>query len=205
MLLERGDEPVGVGVDAQVDDLEAGSFEHHADEVLADVVDVALDGPEDHLADRLDPGLGQERPEDGHAALHRVRGEQDLGHEQDAVTEVDPDDPHPLDERRVEDPLGAPPPAEEDVRPGDDLVGQPVVHVVVHLLDELLVGQAGEVELLLVRHGRVLLRPGAIPTVGAIRRPVGHPSARRRRSVRGCCRFHDTEWCRIMERSTAAA
>ena len=51
--LERGDELVGVGVDPEVDDLEAGALEHHPDEVLADVVDVALDGPDDDLADRL--------------------------------------------------------------------------------------------------------------------------------------------------------
>ena len=84
-------------------DLEAGALEHHPDEVLADVVDVALDGADDDLADRLGAGLGEQRPQDRHAGLHRVRGEQDLGHEQDAVAEVDADDPHALDERVVED------------------------------------------------------------------------------------------------------
>jgi hypothetical protein len=37
-------------VDAEVDDFEARAFHHHADEVLADVVDVALDGADHHLA-----------------------------------------------------------------------------------------------------------------------------------------------------------
>ena len=103
VLLERVDELVGVGVDAEVDDLEAGALEHHPDEVLADVVDVALDRPDDDLADRLGAGLGEQRAKDLHAGLHRVRGEQDLGHEQDAVAEVDADDLHAGHERVVED------------------------------------------------------------------------------------------------------
>ena len=103
VLLERGDELVGVGVDAEVEHLEPGAFEHHRDEVLADVVDVALDRADDDLADRLRAGLGEQRPQDRHAGLHRVRGEQHLGDEQDPVAEVDADDPHALDERVVED------------------------------------------------------------------------------------------------------
>ena len=142
MLLERGDELVGVGVDAEVEDLEAGALEHHPDEVLADVVDVALDRPDDDLADRLRAGLGEQRPEDLHAGLHRVRGEQDLGHEQDAVAEVDADDPHARDERVVEDLRRAEAAPEQDVRPLDDLGLHAVVEVVVHLLDELVVARA---------------------------------------------------------------
>ena len=103
VLLERGDELLGVGVDPEVDDLEAGALEHHRDEVLADVVDVALDGADHDLADRLGPGLGEQRAQDLHAGLHRVGGEQDLRHEEDAVAEVDADDPHALDEGVVED------------------------------------------------------------------------------------------------------
>ena len=80
--------------------------------------------------------------------LHRVRGEQHLGHEQDAVAEVDADDPHALDERVVEDPLRAPAAAEEDVRPLGDRVREPVVEVVVHLLGELLIREAREVDVL---------------------------------------------------------
>ena len=93
-----------------------GALEHHRDEVLADVVDVALDRADDDPADRLRAGLGEQRAQDGHAGLHRVRGEQDLGHEQDPVPEVDADDPHPLDEGVVEHPVRDPAAAEEDVR-----------------------------------------------------------------------------------------
>ena len=55
------------------------------------------------------PGFGEQRPQDRHAGLHRVRGEQNLGHEQDAVAEVDADDAHPLDERVVEHAVGLQP------------------------------------------------------------------------------------------------
>ena len=86
-------------------------------------------------------GLGEQRAEDHHPRLHRVRGEQHLGHEEDPVAEVDPDDPHALDERFVQHLVGRPVALEQDVGPLDDLVGQAVVEVVVHLRDELCVGQ----------------------------------------------------------------
>ena len=79
-----------------------------ADQVLPDVVDVALHGADHDRAHPLGAGLGQQRAKDLHPGLHRVRGQQHLGDEQDAVAEVDADDPHPLDEGLVQHPVGAP-------------------------------------------------------------------------------------------------
>ena len=59
-------------VDAKIDNLEPGAFHHHADKVLADVVDVAFDGADHHLADRAGAGFGQKRLAGCHAALHRI-------------------------------------------------------------------------------------------------------------------------------------
>ena len=147
MLLEGGEVLVDVAVDADVEDLESGALEHHRHEVLADVVDVALHRADDDLADRLGAGLGEQGAQDRHPRLHRVGREQHLGDEEDAVAEVDADDAHPFDERFVEHPVGAPAAVEQDRRALDDLVGQAVVEVVVHLLDELVVGQLGEIDL----------------------------------------------------------
>ena len=72
---------------AEVDHLEARALEHDVDEVLADVVDVALDGAHQELADRLDAGLGQQRPQPLHGAGHRPAGDQHLGHEEVAALE----------------------------------------------------------------------------------------------------------------------
>ena len=163
VLVQRGDELLGVGVDAQVDDLEAGALEHHPDQVLADVVDVALDRPDDHLADRLGARLGQQRPQDLHARLHGVGGQQDLGHEQDAVAEVDADDLHAGHERVVEDLARRPAAAQEDVRPLDDLGLHAVVEVVVHLLGQLVVAEGREVDVL----GLVVRHAGAPPAVAS--------------------------------------
>ena len=113
-------------VDAQVDDLEARAFEHHRHQVLADVVDVALDRADDDLADRLDAGLGEQGAQDLHPPLHRVGGEQHLGHEQDAVAKIDADDAHAFDERIVQHLLGAPAALEEDVRRLHDLARNPL-------------------------------------------------------------------------------
>ena len=133
VLFERRQVFLDRVVDAEVDHFEAGAFHHHRDQVLADVVDVALDGADHHLADRLDAGLGEQRPQDLHAALHRVGGEQHFGHEQDAVAEIDADDAHALDQRVVQHRLGPPAARQEDVRRLHDLVAQPVVEVVVDL------------------------------------------------------------------------
>ena len=72
MLLDRLEIVLDRVVDADVDDLEPGAFHHHADEVLADVVDVALDRADHHLADLGGAGLGQERPQDDHPGLHGI-------------------------------------------------------------------------------------------------------------------------------------
>ena len=148
MLLDRGEELVYVGVDAEVEHLEPGALEHHPDEVLPDVVDVALDRADDDRADRLGTGLGEEGAKNRHAGLHRVGREQYLRHEEDAVAEVDADDAHTLDEGLVEDLLGAPTPAEQDVGALGDLLGKSVVEVVVHLSGEVLVVERAQVDLI---------------------------------------------------------
>ena len=150
MFLERRKVLVDVAVDAEVDDFEAGAFHHHRSQVLADVVDVALDGADHDLADRFGAGLGQERTEQFHSGLHRVRGEQDFGDEEDAVAEVDADDRHALHERIVEDPVGAPSPVEQERGALDDLIGEAVVQVVVHLVDQLVVRQRREIDIVTV-------------------------------------------------------
>jgi hypothetical protein len=71
------------------------------DEVLADVVDVALDGADHHLAHFRRAGGGQQRAQDRHARLHRVGRHQHFRHEQNAVAEIDADDAHALDQRFV--------------------------------------------------------------------------------------------------------
>ena len=91
VLLDRGHELLGRHLDAEVDHLEAGPLEHDVDEVLADVVDVALDRAHQELADRLDAGLGEQRAQHLHGAGHRATGDQHLGHEEVAALEPRPD------------------------------------------------------------------------------------------------------------------
>ena len=96
-------------------------------------------------------GLGQQRPEDFHPALHGIRREQNLRHEQDAVAKVDADDAHAFDQRIVEHALGRPAARQEDVRRLLDLGLEAVVEVVVHLLGEFLVIERGQVEFVFSR------------------------------------------------------
>ena len=110
-------------------------------------MDVALDRADHDLADPLDTRLGEQRAEDRHARLHRVRGQQHLGDEEDAVAEVDADDPHPTDERVVQHLVRRPAAAEQDVGALGDLGSETVVEVVVHLGYELVVGERVQVDL----------------------------------------------------------
>jgi hypothetical protein len=139
-------------VDAEVDDVEAGAFHHHADEVLADVVDVALDGADHHLALLGRAGGGEQRTQDEHAGLHGIGRQQHFRHEQDAVAEVDADDAHAFDERLGQHVIGRPAALEQDVGAFLDLFLEAVVEVVVHLLHEFFVVQGFEIDII-VGHG----------------------------------------------------
>ena len=55
-------------------------FQHHPDQVLADVVDVALDGQDEIGADRLGSGLGQDGAQQTETAFHRLGPDQHLRH-----------------------------------------------------------------------------------------------------------------------------
>src|SRR6202030_2104793 len=111
----------------EIDDLESSALEHHRDQVLADVVNVPLDRPDDDLADRLDTGFRQQGAQDFHATLHGVRRQQHLGHEQYAVSKIDSDDAHALHQRVVEHAFSRPASLEENTRGFFDLGLEAVV------------------------------------------------------------------------------
>ena len=139
-------------VDAEVDHLEARTFHHHADEVLADVVNVALDGADHHLAQARRAGGDEQRAEDEHAGLHGIGGEQNFRNEQNAIAEVDADDAHAFDQRLGQDLVGRPAAAEEDVDGRLDLFLEAVIEIVMDLLDQLLVIEGVQVKFAFIAH-----------------------------------------------------
>ena len=106
MLADGIHELVGVTVDAQVDHLEASALQHHCHQILADVVDIALDSADDHCANARHTGFGEERAQHFHARLHGVGRHQHLGNEKDAVAKVNAHDVHTCDEAAVQNFLG---------------------------------------------------------------------------------------------------
>ena len=128
-------------VDAEVDDIEASTFHHHADQVLADIVNVALDCADDHLALFWGAGGGKQRAQDEHAGLHRIGRQQNFRHEQDAVAEIDADDAHAFDKRLRQNIIGNPAAFEQNVGGFFDFFLQAVIEVIVHLLHEFVVGK----------------------------------------------------------------
>ena len=50
MFLQRGKVVFDRIVDADINDIEAGAFHHHADKILADIMNVAFHRTDDHLA-----------------------------------------------------------------------------------------------------------------------------------------------------------
>ena len=105
-FFQRGQKFLDGVVDAEIDDFEPRALEHHRDQVLADVVDVALDGADHDLADGLHAGFRQQRAAGSPSRLHGVGSQQHLRHEQDAVAEIDADDAHAFDQGVVQHPLG---------------------------------------------------------------------------------------------------
>ena len=94
----------GRDVHAEVDDLDVGALPHHPDEVLADVVEVALDRADDRRVRRLEAGLREERLEQQEALLHGPGRDQHLGDEDLVALEALADDRHARDEAVLDDP-----------------------------------------------------------------------------------------------------
>ena len=104
--LGRGGEFLDALVHADVLDLEPGALGHHADEVLADVVEIAADGAHEQATGGIGVALGaEERLEDEHPGFHGTGADEHLGHVENVVLEVLADDTHAGDEA----PARAPP------------------------------------------------------------------------------------------------
>ena len=93
------------------------------------------------------PVSAKQRTQDEHARLHGVGGEQHLRHEQDAVAEILADDAHALDQRLGQHVVGRPAALEQDLDALLDLLLQAVIEVVVHLRDEVVVGERCKIDI----------------------------------------------------------
>lgn len=78
-------------------------LEHHFDEVLADVVPVALDGAEHDGAAHLAAAFREQGLEQLKSRVHRARGDHDLGDIDLVRLELLPDDPHACKQAAVQD------------------------------------------------------------------------------------------------------
>lgn len=87
MFLYFLDELVGRNIDADIDDFETAAFEHGGHEVLADVVEVAFHGSDDHLADAAGGLSGHQWLQHFESGLHGATCHQQLRHESFTVLE----------------------------------------------------------------------------------------------------------------------
>src|ERR1039458_6997089 len=88
-LFGSGPEFVDALVHADIMHFEAGAFGHHADQVLADVVQVAAHGAHEQRANALDALAGAEEGfEHRHAGFHGARGDEHLGDVENVVLEI---------------------------------------------------------------------------------------------------------------------
>ena len=105
-LLGRLEDLVAGHHDAEIDDREVVALEHDADDVLADVVHVALDRGEHHRAVGLLHAVGQrldERDQMRHGLFHDARGLDHLRQEHLARAEQVADHVHAVHERAFDD------------------------------------------------------------------------------------------------------
>ena len=121
-------------IDADVVDFEARPFGHHADEVLADVVQVAANRAHQQHAGALDAAVlrAQQRLQHRHARLHRPRGDQHFGNVEHVVLEVFADDAHAGDQAVGQHLLHRTPLGQGVLRHLLDLFGLALVEVLVH-------------------------------------------------------------------------
>ena len=121
-------------IDADVVDFEARPFGHHADQVLADVVQIAAHRPHQQHAGALDGAVlrAQQRLEHRHPRLHRPRRDQHFRHVEHVVLEVFADDAHAGDQAVGQDFLHRTALGEGVLRHLLDLFGVPLVEVLVH-------------------------------------------------------------------------
>ncbi len=85
-------------IDAQVHNPEAGAFHHHGHQVLADVMQVALNGADEEYLGSLRLALGQQGLEYAQASVHRPGGNKYLGNVDLVLLEALGDDGHAGDE-----------------------------------------------------------------------------------------------------------
>ena len=103
VLAERLDQFLGRNLDAEIDDAVAVVAENDLDQVLADVVNVALDGRENNLALGRALGLLHVRFEVRDRGLHRLGRLQNFGDDHLVGVEQAPDFVHALHQRAVDD------------------------------------------------------------------------------------------------------
>jgi hypothetical protein len=77
------------------DHLKPLALKHHRDEILPDIVMIALDGADDEGPGRFCAGSDQMGPQDLQAGVHGPRGDQDMGDIDVPALESCPHDVHP--------------------------------------------------------------------------------------------------------------
>ena len=134
VLLGGGQEFFDALVHADVVDPEPRAFGHHADEVLANVVEVAADSSHEQDAGGLDTGIlrREQGLQYGHARFHGARSNQHLGHIKHVVFEILADDAHAGDQAFAQNFLNAPALGQRVAGHLLDLFGFAFVEALVH-------------------------------------------------------------------------
>ena len=109
---------LGAHIGAEVDDGETGTAPHHGNEVLADVVQIALHGADDDGVFRLDARRGEQWLEELQRFLHGAGGNEHLGDEYLIAFELFADDRHAGHEALLDNSLRA-------VAGREEFLGQP--------------------------------------------------------------------------------
>ncbi len=99
----RVNEDIGCDIVAEIDDLESGAFEHDADEVLADIVQITLDGADHDLAVRRHLSSEEQRLQEVDAGVHGPRCKEQLGQEDLVRAEALAHHVHPGHQPVIED------------------------------------------------------------------------------------------------------
>ncbi len=132
-------------IDTQIKYLKSGTLEHHPNQILTNIMNIALHRTDNDFPNGLGTGLSQQRSKNSHTAFHCVRRHQHLRDEQNTVSKIDTHNTHTLYQSFSQHLIGRPTPLEQDIRTFFDLLLEPIVEIVVHLLNELFIRKTAQI------------------------------------------------------------
>ena len=134
-------------INAQIENLKTGAFQHHTDEVFANIVYITLNSANHHATHRFSARLGEQGPQYRHTAFHRVGRHQNFRYKENPIAKINAHDTHALNQGIGQHFIGTPTSLKQDVGALLNLFFEAIIEIVMHLFDQFFVRQSAQVQI----------------------------------------------------------